>query len=229
MRKDKQRSSGSPRTSEEHGRTRDRTNGLASGRMLERAPRLGAIPMAPDGRPLSWRPHLDAHAPRDGAALMSRHDNGATDVGCGTDLETAFQVFESAWLIALPAERFCNLEPYKLLHPDDQRIVDRVFRATAGLFPVVSYFITAKAEARPMGLSDPTERAAEQTAAAPGAPAPTAPAPAHMEEDPQLEPEKGQPLAVQLPGQPLALQAPSDGNCHTTNTRGWSPHNHVGD
>ena len=51
------------------------------------------------------------------------------------DVETACEVFESAGLIALPEEGGSQLEPYKLLHPDHQQIVDRVWWATAGMSP----------------------------------------------------------------------------------------------
>ena len=38
---------------------------------------------------------------------------------------TPVPVFESAWPMALPEEGFSNQEPYQLLHPDKQQIVDR--------------------------------------------------------------------------------------------------------
>ena len=54
--------------------------------------------------------------------------------------------------MALPDAGFSRDEPYRLLHPDDQQVVDRVWQEVAQMFQQVTQLIEAEAEAQPMGV-----------------------------------------------------------------------------
>ena len=58
-------------------------------------------------------------------------------------------LFRSVWLIALLEMGFSKQEPYELLHPEDQRLVERVWKRNAALFPGVRWLLASRADAPP--------------------------------------------------------------------------------